>query len=144
MKKILFVCSGNTCRSPMAEAVFNDSAEREGVDAHASSAGLFTRDGLAYSDNSAAVLKDEGIELSGSSRQITESMVKESGAVFGLTSSIAASLIAAFPKYADKIYSFPVEVADPFGGDIVEYKRALGEIKDGIGRIIAALKDGKI
>ena len=144
MKKILFVCSGNTCRSPMAMALFNDMAEKNGVDALGDSAGMYTRDGLPYNEKSVTAMKDEGIPLEGCSKQITEDMLRDSDAVFGLTHSLSCSLIAYFPKFSDKIYDFPVEVADPFGGDLDEYKRALGDIKDGMEKIMRAIKDGKI
>ena len=67
MKKVLFVCSGNTCRSPMAQACFNDLAKKRGIDAVAFSAGLYTQDGLPYAANTLEVLQDNGITVSGSS-----------------------------------------------------------------------------
>ena len=141
MKKVLFVCTGNTCRSPMAEAFFNYSAKKEGLCAKAFSAGLFTEDGLPYSENSAAALSEEGITLSGGSRRITEEMVKDCDYIFGLTQRHGHGVISAFPEYADKVYSFPADISDPFGGDIVTYKKCLAGIKDGVCKIIQYIKN---
>ena len=141
MKKILFVCTGNTCRSPMAEALFNDIAKKENIDAKAVSAGLFTEDGLAYSENSIQALSEDGIILDGSSKQITDELVKDCDMIFGLTESHGQGVISAFPMYADKVYRFPMNISDPFGGDIVTYKKCLSQIKEGMEKIVLFLKN---
>ena len=145
MKKVLFVCSGNTCRSPMAQAVFNHLAQKRGiVDVVAFSAGLYTQDGLPYAAHSIEVLQDNGIALSGTSRQITDEMLAECDLVFGLTYSLSTALVSAFPDRSDKIYRFPLEVPDPFGGDIMLYRRSLVKITEGVERILRAIEAGKL
>lgn len=62
MKKVLFVCTGNTCRSPMAELLFNKLSREKGIGAVAQSAGLCTIEGLLIHDNSEEALKEIGIE----------------------------------------------------------------------------------
>ena len=54
--KIMFVCTGNTCRSPMAEAVFNRFAEEKGLAVRAESMGTTTVTGMPVSENSVEVL----------------------------------------------------------------------------------------
>lgn len=64
-RTIAFVCTGNTCRSPMAEAIFNDMAEKNGVCVRAESFGIATSTGLPVSENSVIACKEIGIDLSG-------------------------------------------------------------------------------
>ena len=139
MIKILFVCSGNTCRSPMAEALFNDIANKEVMPFCALSAGLFTEDGLPYSSNSVQVLKECGITLIGSSKRITYDLVLECDYIFGLTSGITLALQNAFDDMKNKIFPFPVEVPDPYGGDITDYRNAKDTILHGIKKIIKSI-----
>lgn len=124
----------------MAEAIFNNLAKKQGIDAVALSAGLYTQDGLPYSENSVVVLGELGIALSGVSKQITSEMIDECDYVFGLTYSLSTALVAAFPERSDKIYRFPLEVPDPFGGDVALYRRSCIKITEGIEKIINSVK----
>lgn len=143
MKKILFVCTGNTCRSPMAMAVFNDIAKKMNIDAVAYSAGLCTQDGLPYSENSLLALSEENIALSGSSVMLNEDMVMNSHMIFGLTAAHGRAVMSEYPQYADKVYGFPCDIPDPFGGDLGQYKVCLSKIKEGVMAIAMYLKNGE-
>ena len=119
-------------------------AKENNVDAKAFSAGLHTVDGLDYSDNSVKALDEEGIVLKGKSKQLTEDMLSQMDYVFGMTSFIGSEIILTFPEHADKVYRFPVEVSDPFGGDIGMYKICFANITAGIEKIISAINSGEI
>ena len=62
---IAFVCTGNTCRSPMAEAIFNKIAEEKDLPVRAVSFGLAAVKGMPASKQSVAVCQEIGIDLSG-------------------------------------------------------------------------------
>ncbi|MBQ9673185.1 MAG: low molecular weight phosphatase family protein [Ruminococcus sp.] len=64
MRKILYVCTGNTCRSPMAAGIFNKYAEKYNFDVRAESAGLDTVDGLPASENAVKVCQEIGVDIS--------------------------------------------------------------------------------
>lgn len=129
MVRYLFVCTGNTCRSPMAEAIFNAQAPHG---YHADSAGAVTRDGKPISENSRLALSEIGIVSEHTSRLINEEMVKDHDRIVGLTSEHTALLKQRFPAYADKIVSFPIEVSDPYGCDLATYRRCREQISEGI------------
>lgn len=134
-RRVLFVCTGNTCRSPMAAQILCDRAKKDSAQARltASSAGLLAQPGAPMSDNAEAALRVLGIEPSPhAARTVTEEMVRDADLVVGLTSAHAMQLMLRFPDAASRISAFPMDVCDPFGGDEQEYVCCAQQIAMGI------------
>ncbi len=130
---LLFVCTGNTCRSPMAAALWNDRFA--GKDSHAISAGL-AADGSGISANAVSALLQKGIRstpendyLSHISHTVTEEDMEKADIVFGITQRHAMQLLFAFPQYAAKISVLPKDISDPYGGDLAVYEKCLSDIE---------------
>ena len=136
MKKVLFVCTGNTCRSPMAQAIFNQYAPEGFV---ASSAGITAFDGKDVSENSRIALGELSISIDHRSEKLCRAHLEEYDYIVGITSDHARVIASLFPEFKDKIFAFPVDVSDPYGGDIILYRRCRDKILDGVKKIIGAL-----
>ncbi len=126
----LFVCSGNTCRSPMAAALFNHFY---GTDNRiAVSAGLYA-DGSPISRNAALALEQAGITPPEHiSRSVSEVLIRQATQVIGITAAHADSLMWSCPHFASKITKLPVDIPDPFGGDLSVYQTCLDTIKSAL------------
>ena len=105
MKRILLVCTGNTCRSPMAEALFRSMAQAENVDVEVRSAGVYAVDGMPMSENAAQVLREKGVDPgSFRSSQLTGEMVQWADTILTMTSRHKRQLLEMHPEAAEKTF----------------------------------------
>lgn len=142
-KKILFVCTGNTCRSPMAEAVFNDLSKKQNLQLEASSCGI-CGDGISkISEGASTALAEIGIDFEHISTPICEKLISDSDYIFGMTKNHGQAVIELFPSYAEKVYTLKTDITDPYGGDHDTYKKCLSEIILNIKFIIQSLSAGE-
>lgn len=141
MDHIIFICTGNTCRSPMAEGLFRAHGGEEQTGLAAASAGLFTQDGLPASDNAVTAAKELGADISAHrSRMLTHDMAQSARYLVCMTGAHYDRVCELFPDCADKVFTLTQrDVSDPFGGDLETYRRAAAEIDEGVRSIIGRL-----
>ncbi len=134
MKKILFVCTGNTCRSPMAEYIFNHEVQsRDGSGFIAFSRGVMALDGDVISDGSAAALLEIGIDGTGhSAKPLTREDVDSADYIYVMSQSHKNIMSALFPDTEHDIEFLGGGIDDPFGGGIEHYRKARDEIRNAI------------
>ncbi len=139
---VCFVCTGNTCRSPMAEAVFNKLAKEKGISVCAVSAGL-AAGAAPMSKNSAKVLRENDVAFDEDfiSRQIDAPLVAKCDKIVGMTGSHAMSLMMMYPQFAGKIFAMPNDIPDPYGGDIEVYRECFCKIKSAIEDMLGEKND---
>lgn len=132
---VAFVCTGNTCRSPMAEAIFNKLAEEHGLDVVAESFGMMTATGLEVSQNSVVACSEIGIDISQKTATSASDIELKKFDKFYCMSQNHAEMLAHF-------YMIPVSkievinISDPYGGNVDIYRQCRDEIFNSVKEII--------
>ena len=140
--KILFVCTGNTCRSPMAEGIARDLFSRNNIRNHfVRSAGIQNITGEPASENSIIVMKEIGLDISNHiSTLVRRELIDEADKILTMTIAQRDLLKIAYfdiDNIDEKVqtlsfqaYGEDRDVMDPFFGDIEIYRKTRDEIKE--------------
>ena len=134
---ILFVCSGNTCRSPMAEGLLSAMLKELDIsNIYVSSAGLFTSDGIFPSHNAQAAAGEFGADISlQQSRQFNQNIADNADVILCMTRTHKRHILEGFAISSDKVFTVAEyalendeDIPDPFGGDLETYMKCAEDL----------------
>lgn len=153
---ILFVCTGNTCRSPMAEGMFKSLLKENNIDnIIAGSAGISAFEGDSANEKAIYTLKNKGIDISEhKSMQLTKEIIKNSDLILTMTMGHKKMIANALPEYSSKVFTIKeyvyiksnedltgknLDIADPYGLDYYIYEKCAEEIEENLKKIIRTM-----
>jgi protein-tyrosine-phosphatase len=131
VKHILFVCTGNTCRSPLAEGLFRQLAQQEGLEVEIRSAGVSAADGAPISAHSSHILQSRGIDAQGRSNALTPEWTEWADLILAMTSGHKQAIIRRHPEAAGKVYTLKefVEDDEKVLASLAEMERLAAELQ---------------
>ncbi|MBL7016039.1 MAG: low molecular weight protein arginine phosphatase [Kiritimatiellales bacterium] len=151
MKKLIFVCTGNTCRSPMAEGLLRNLLPADSG-WEVSSAGVCAANGWPASEHSVEALREKGIDISNiTSQTLTPQLIEEADLLITMTEGHRQAILAVAPESKGKVFllkSFGIaqcaaDIADPIGGSLDLYRRVRDEIDAALPDLILYMMEAK-
>jgi protein-tyrosine-phosphatase len=137
LKTILFVCTANICRSPMAAAIMRDRIAKAGLESEVQvlSAGVWAEAGIRASSNATVVLRGRGIDLAPHrSQPLTPALLREANIILVMEEAHRRSIFYMTPEVLAKVYLLSEmtggheDVVDPYGGTFEEYTGTADEL----------------
>ena len=134
--KIIFVCTGNTCRSPMAQALFARKAAKDKLDIVAESRGTNVYNDEVVNPKALEALATVGIaDFEHTARQLTKEDVLDADVILTMTQQQKFSIIKIFPDYKYKVFTLAEyatdskdDITDPYGKSQIFYNFCVAEI----------------
>ncbi|MGQ9492713.1 MAG: low molecular weight protein arginine phosphatase [Anaerolineae bacterium] len=136
-RTVLFVCTGNVCRSPMAAGFFYDKLVQDKMDGcvRVRSAGIWALEGQPASAYALQVMGEHGLDISAHrGRNLTQADVEEADLILVMTKRHAEIIARDFPSSAGKVHLLSemagesYDIQDPYGGSLLEYRRTAAEL----------------
>lgn len=144
---IYFVCTGNTCRSPMAEAILKHK-NIDGI--QVKSAGIYALEGGKISEHSKSVLEQENIQFHHTTRQVNEEDIAWADLILTMTAAHRDLILQFYEQARGKTYTLKeyvtpyssLDVSDPYGGDLNTYKNTYEELNRLIEELVNKITGG--
>lgn len=147
--KIMFICTGNICRSAMAHKMLEKKAKEENKDIEVYSCGVFAENGDVPTYEGIDVMKEYGIDLSNHrATNIRNSNIKDMDVILCATNSHKNNVISMYPELKEKVYTMKeyagydkkdIDIKDPWGYGIATYRMCAAEIEDCINKYVEKL-----
>lgn len=145
---LLMVCSGNTCRSPMAEAIIRKMWDASAIAARVWSRGTSAAPGFPASPEAVTVMSSQGLDLGGHrSAPVSEADLVEADLVVTMTAAHKRALLDKFPLHRAKVRTLDEvslgaggDVSDPIGGDRQAYERTAEVLARGLSVLARTLR----
>jgi protein-tyrosine phosphatase len=150
VKTVLFVCTANVCRSPMAEAIFNAMAEDRQLPFRARSSGVAALENEPMAPNARAALEEAGIPAGHHrARQVSESMLRKADLVLALSPRHVAKLQKHYGGLSHKVHTLPQYasgapgedgIPDPYGQTMTAFRASVHQLVGYIDSLVEALR----
>lgn len=148
MQKIMFICTGNICRSAMAEGIMKKKVEDQGIDVKVYSCGVYAEDGDGATYNACEAAKEYDVDITQhKATNIRNSNIQDMDIILCATKGHKRLVLQLYPNLSNKVFTMKEfangkeeDISDPWGYDMSTYTRCAEEIVQAIDKTIEKIK----